>query len=262
LAECISIASIGILSVNEDYSLIPSHLVGGKQQNFIKDPHGNPGKLQCGMVFLFIIGTTIKGVWRFMLTVFATNQIALYLFGISSAIWIVLELFFAVTRNRAQGAQTQDRASGMFLIVCLYAGIFLGLNTSFSARQFAIPWNRTLLFGIGIFFILAGEAFRWYAISVLEKFFTTVIAIQPGHTVIEKGPYHYIRHPSYSGAILSFLGFGLALTNWLSFGLVLLGTALGYGYRVNIEERALIDGLGQPYRDYMQRTKRFIPFVY
>jgi protein-S-isoprenylcysteine O-methyltransferase Ste14 len=136
------------------------------------------------------------------------------------------------------------------------------LNTSYAARQFAIPSNRTLLFGIGIFLILAGEAFRWYAIRVLGKFFTSVISIQEGQTVIENGPYRYIRHPSYSGAILSFLGFGLALTNWLSLALVILGTVLGYGYRVYIEEQALVEGLGQPYRDYMQRTKRFIPFIY
>jgi protein-S-isoprenylcysteine O-methyltransferase Ste14 len=62
--------------------------------------------------------------------------------------------------------------------------------------------------------------------------------------------------------MLSFLGFGLALTNWLSLGLVLLGTVTGYGYRVHVEEEALTEGLGQAYRDYMQRTKRFIPFVF
>lgn len=197
-----------------------------------------------------------------MLPVFATNQIDLYLFVISSGIWIVLELIFAFTRNRARGAQTHDRASGIILIISLYAGIFLGLNTSFAARQFAIPWNRTLLFGIGIFLILAGEAFRWYAISVLGKFFTNVISIQTGQTVIENGPYRYIRHPSYSGAILSFLGFGLALTNWLSLGLIILATILGYIYRVHVEEQVLVEGLGQPYRNYMQHTKRFIPFIY
>jgi protein-S-isoprenylcysteine O-methyltransferase Ste14 len=197
-----------------------------------------------------------------MIPVFATNRIDLYLIQISSAIWIVLELIFTFTRNRARGAQTHDRASGFVLIISVYAGIALGLNSSFSAKQFAIPWDRTLLFGIGIFLILAGEAFRGYAIWVLGKFFTSVISIQAGQTVIEKGPYRYIRHPSYTGAMLSFLGFGLALTNWLSLGLVILGTIIGYAYRVHVEEQALVEGLGKPYRDYMQHTKRFIPFVF
>ena len=61
---------------------------------------------------------------------------------------------------------------------------------------------------------------------------------------------------------MSFLGFGLALTNWFSLGLIIIGIAIGYGYRVHVEEQALVKGLGEPYRDYMQHTKRFIPFVY
>ena len=119
-----------------------------------------------------------------------------------------------------------------------------------------------LQFGIGIFLILAGVAFRWYSVWVLGKFFTRVITIQAGQTVVQRGPYRFIRHPSYSGAMLSFLGFGLALTNWLSLGLVMLGTIIGYSYRVYVEEQALLKGLGQSYRDYMQHTKRFIPFVF
>ena len=197
-----------------------------------------------------------------MMPVFATNRIDLYLFQISSAIWFIPELLSTLTKDRARNAQTYDRASGFVLMICIYAGIFLGLLTSFTAYRFAIPWDRMLIFRTGIFLILVGVVFRWYAIWVLGKFFTRVVSIQPGQTVIERGPYRYIRHPSYSGAMLSFLGFGLALTNWLSLGLVLLGTVTGYGYRVHVEEEALTEGLGQAYRDYMQRTKRFIPFVF
>jgi protein-S-isoprenylcysteine O-methyltransferase Ste14 len=197
-----------------------------------------------------------------MQPVFATNRIDLYLFQISAAIWFIPELISTFTQNRSREGQTQDRASSFVLILCIYAGIFLGLKTSFSAQQFAFPRDRTLLFGIGLTLILAGVAFRWYAIWVLGRYFTRVVTIQPGQTVIEKGPYRYIRHPSYSGAMLSFLGFGLVLTNWLSLGLVVLGTVFGYAYRVQVEEKALVEGLGQPYRDYMERTKRFIPFVY
>jgi protein-S-isoprenylcysteine O-methyltransferase Ste14 len=197
-----------------------------------------------------------------MLPVFATSRIDLYLFEIISAIWWFPELITTFLRNRPRNSQTQNRASGVVLITSIYAAIFLGFYTSYAARQFAIPLDRTLLFGIGLFLILAGAAFRWYAIWVLGKFFTVTISIQPDHTVVEKGPYRYIRHPSYSGAILSFLGLGLALTNWLSLGLVISGTIIGYIYRVHVEEQVLVEGLGEPYRVYMRRTKRFIPFVY
>ena len=197
-----------------------------------------------------------------MLPVFATNRLDLYLLQISSAIWLIPELISSFTQNTASGAQTHDRASRFVLLISIFVVIFLGIRAAFNARQFAIPGDRMLLFGTGIFLILAGAAFRWYSIWVLGKFFTQVVSIQAGQTVVEKGPYRFIRHPSYSGAMLSFLGFGLALTNWLSLGLIILGTMIGYGYRVSVEEKALVEGLGQPYCDYMQHTKRFIPFVF
>jgi protein-S-isoprenylcysteine O-methyltransferase Ste14 len=75
------------------------------------------------------------------------------------------------------------------------------------------------------------------------------------------GPYRLIRHPSYTGLLILFLGYGLCLTNWLSL-LVLMGCALiGLGYRINVEEHVLEARLGQPYHEYMRRTKRLIPFV-
>jgi protein-S-isoprenylcysteine O-methyltransferase Ste14 len=61
--------------------------------------------------------------------------------------------------------------------------------------------------------------------------------------------------------LILFSGYGLCLTNWLSL-LVLIGCALiGLGYRIHVEERVLQAQLGQPYQDYMRRTKRLIPFV-
>jgi protein-S-isoprenylcysteine O-methyltransferase Ste14 len=61
--------------------------------------------------------------------------------------------------------------------------------------------------------------------------------------------------------MLLMTGMGLALGNWASFLVMAVSTIAAYSYRVAVEERALTATLGEPYRDYMQRTKRFIPFV-
>lgn len=104
-------------------------------------------------------------------------------------------------------------------------------------------------------------AFRWYAVRTLGKYFTLQVAIQPGQTVVESGPYRLIRHPSYTGSLMSILGLGLVLSNWLSLIAVLLFTILGYSYRIWVEEMTLVNALGEPYRDYMKRTKRIVPFI-
>lgn len=110
--------------------------------------------------------------------------------------------------------------------------------------------------------MVGGVAFRWYSASLLGKYFTFDVATHGGQPVIDKGPYRYIRHPSYAGALLSLLGFGLALGNWagLVAGLVCLGAA--YAYRIPIEERALASALGEPYTQYLKRTWRLVPFLF
>ena len=54
----------------------------------------------------------------------------------------------------------------------------------------------------------------------------------------------------------------VALTNWASLTLISLLGLAGYLYRIQIEEQALRESLGEPYIEYMQRTRRLIPFVY
>jgi protein-S-isoprenylcysteine O-methyltransferase Ste14 len=86
--------------------------------------------------------------------------------------------------------------------------------------------------------------------------------VSAGQTVVQAGPYRFIRHPAYSGSLLTVLGLGLALGNWASLAAILAGALAGYTYRVSVEERALREALGQPYLDYMRRTRRFIPFIF
>jgi protein-S-isoprenylcysteine O-methyltransferase Ste14 len=125
-----------------------------------------------------------------------------------------------------------------------------------------ISWKQTSLFFAGIGLMLLGIALRWYSVAVLGKYFTFDVAIHSGQVLIEAGPYRYVRHPSYSGALLSLLGFGLSLGNWL--GLIVGVSCLGfaYAYRIPIEESALTSALGEAYRQYQKRTWRLVPFLF
>ena len=110
--------------------------------------------------------------------------------------------------------------------------------------------------------MLSGTAFRWYSAQVLGKFFTFDVAILSGHTLIEAGPYRYIRHPSYTGALVTLLGFGMALGNWAALLVALLCLSFAYVYRIRVEELALIAALGDSYIQYRSRTWRLAPFLF
>ncbi len=197
-----------------------------------------------------------------MLPVFATNRLDALILYVAFFIWLLPEVISSFTDTKGKDIKVHDRSSGVVLLVCIWLGIYVSINIAFVARSFAIPWHRTLLFAIGIFLMLAGVAFRWYSIRILGKYFTRQVAIQPGQTVVENGPYRLIRHPSYSGALITIFGLGLAFTNWLSLIVVMVIACIGYSYRVSVEEKTLVNALGEPYRQYMKRTKRFIPFLY
>lgn len=165
-------------------------------------------------------------------------------------------------QNPEKGARGRDRGSYVLLLALIFIGIFLAFFVAFGVPAATIAWWQPAWFWAGIVLILIGAGFRWYAIKVLGKFFTRSVATRAGQYVVDSGPYRLIRHPSYSGALLSLLGVGLAMTNWLSVVLLMSAALLGYGYRVRVEERALCADLGQPYRDYMQRTRRFVPYLW
>jgi protein-S-isoprenylcysteine O-methyltransferase Ste14 len=109
--------------------------------------------------------------------------------------------------------------------------------------------------------MVAGSLLRRHCFRMLGSSFTAVVVVAPGQQMVERGAYRWVRHPSYSAAALVYAGMALALGNWVSVAIVLTAAVLTYGYRVRVEERALVQTLGEPYRAYMQRTKRFIPLI-
>jgi protein-S-isoprenylcysteine O-methyltransferase Ste14 len=107
-----------------------------------------------------------------------------------------------------------------------------------------------------------GMVLRLYSIIYLGPFFTNNVAIATNHRLIDSGPYRYIRHPSYTGALMLFLGLGLGTGNWLSVVVIIVPVFAAFWWRMGIEEAALLDALGEPYRCYMKRTKRLVPMIY
>jgi protein-S-isoprenylcysteine O-methyltransferase Ste14 len=79
--------------------------------------------------------------------------------------------------------------------------------------------------------------------------------------LITSGVYHYIRHPLYGSLIAFGLGAFLKDPSWLG-SILVLTTILGAVLTARIEEDHNLERFGEEYRDYMERTKRFIPFIY
>lgn len=181
--------------------------------------------------------------------------------AILGLIYVLSEAALAFKRRAKAGeSRSADRGSLGLLWLVIGVSVWLAFNLVYllpSAGMDAAPAVRRL--GVALF--AAGLAIRWYAIVHLGRFFTVNVAIAANHTLVDTGPYRIVRHPSYTGALMAFLGLALCLANWASLA-ALVPIFLVFRWRVHVEETALIDALGEPYRDYMKRTKRLIPGVY
>ena len=163
-------------------------------------------------------------------------------------------------RSRDDSVDADDSTLRTLWITIIIA-VAMGLAASTRVPETAIGGGSKVVWAGCVLFAL-GLTLRWYSIVYLGRFFTVNVAIHSGHEIIDTGPYARIRHPSYAGALLAFLGLALCMANWLSLFAVMLPILVAFGRRMSTEEHALSSALGTPYTSYMQRTKRLVPFFY
>jgi protein-S-isoprenylcysteine O-methyltransferase Ste14 len=183
------------------------------------------------------------------------------------AFWVVFYVWFAAelylgyrSRRLPSGTVERDNGSKWWLIASVWVTVTAGIWIAERFPDAAIKGGREVVFIIGLVLMIAGLALRWYSISVLGTSFTCNVATHPGQQVVQSGPYRWIRHPSYTGGLLTVLGVLVCCLNWASLA-ALIVVAFGYANRIRVEERALAANLGPAYRDYMRRTRRLIPFL-
>ncbi len=112
----------------------------------------------------------------------------------------------------------------------------------------------SMLFTPGLIIYLAAR-------MTLGRLFSKTLVIAEGHELITHGIYKHVRHPSYTGSILFFLGLPLLFNSVLGF-IIVLPMIILVLIRIPIEESMLLREFGEEYGEYMKRTKKLIPFVF
>ncbi len=177
-----------------------------------------------------------------------------------SLVWVLSEIILArAKRSRAADSKELDKSSLRFLWLTIIASIVIGVFLGLTGIGF-IPVK--ILSVIGLVLIVLGLIIRWIAILTLKRYFTVNVSILSNHKIIDKGIYKTIRHPAYAGSLLSFLGLGLCFSNWLSTLVIFIPVFIAFAYRIQIEEKALVQAFGNEYVNYSKSTKRLIPKIY
>ncbi|PKO13373.1 MAG: hypothetical protein CVU39_19410 [Chloroflexi bacterium HGW-Chloroflexi-10] len=173
--------------------------------------------------------------------------------------------FFEVFMNLRQKWKKQDtKESDKNSLWLLYGLITIGYFLSFSIGATKIGriyyWNT--FFATGMTLVVIGLMIRIHSMLTLKQFFTYSVAKVENQKIIETGLYKFLRHPGYLGQLIIFIGISISISNWISILVMMIPTTLGYLYRIKVEERFMLEQIGEDYVNYQDRTKRLIPMVY
>lgn len=148
--------------------------------------------------------------------------------------------------------------------VGLFIAMAIGVVVALAAQT--LPWLTISspapawpLFVLAALLLLIAAAGRLWAVRSLGRWFTTDVRTDSAQPVVDIGPYRWVRHPSYTAALLASVAIGLALDNWVSLAAMIVFPVLGFANRIRTEERALLSALGDAYREYARTHRRLVP---
>ena len=181
-------------------------------------------------------------------------------FIIVSGLWIVTEIVLArLKRSGREGGPDKNslRILWTTIVLSITSGTLLAREGAGTVRG-----GREVLLWSGPCLIVAGLLLRWVSIAALWQDFTVDVSVAHDQKLVTGGLYRYVRHPSYTGSLLSFLGLGLAIGDWAAMIVIWLPITAEFIYRIRVEEKALEEHFGEEYRRYRGGTKRLIPKLY
>lgn len=177
----------------------------------------------------------------------------------TAAIWVVLELRQSIT-HRPEGVKANWGSEVLFRLIvgvgAVAAGVLPGVAPSATIRPAALAdW-------IGLVLFWGGISLRLWSFRALGRYFTFIVQTSSDQPVITDGPYRVIRHPSYAGLLLVIMAVDLFIGDWWSLVCLTVAIAGGLVFRIRVEERALMQNLGDGYRDYAATHKRLVPLIW
>jgi protein-S-isoprenylcysteine O-methyltransferase Ste14 len=163
-------------------------------------------------------------------------------------------------RSKERSSAKGDRGSLVLLWLTIIASI--GLAIFLQWHPFAVfQVRRSIINTTALCFLIGGLVIRWLSIISLGKFFTVDVAVQEGHALVLSGLYKYIRHPSYTGLLVEFVGLAVYFGTWVSLVVVVIPITSAIVYRIRCEEAVLLERFGKQYEEYITHTKSLIPGI-
>ena len=179
-------------------------------------------------------------------------------------LWLVL--FVSVLANVFQPSYQpfersrtpEDRGTARQILWTVYVTQILAVTELVYRRRVSLPLNWVTI--ITSIVIALGLILRTWAVVSLGRWFTWNVTVQPGQALVTDGPYRVIRHPSYVGAWLMFVGSCMLLRSYVAALAASMLLLLAFLRRIRHEESLMLATFPE-YQAYKETTGSLVPRV-
>jgi protein-S-isoprenylcysteine O-methyltransferase len=177
------------------------------------------------------------------------------------AVAIAISIFQPAYKPVDGTAPPHDRGTAAQIVWSVYLTQLVGI---IEAIYFRYPesfrWDTVTT--VALVAMVAGLGLRIWAVITLGRFFTWFITVYDDHQVIRSGPFRFVRHPAYCGALILFVATMVFLHAWVGAALSLGFQLFAYVRRIRYEETMMIERLGENYKAYTREVNALVPLLW
>lgn len=174
---------------------------------------------------------------------------------------VALSVFQPTYKPVDGAAPPHDRGTAAQIVWSVYLTQLVGVVEAVLFRYpESFRWDAVT--SVALAGMAVGLGLRVWAVLTLGRFFTWFITVYEDHQVIRSGPFRFIRHPAYCGALILFVATLVFLHAWVAAALSLVFQLFAYVRRIRYEEAMMIDRMGESYRAYTREVRALVPLLW
>ncbi len=176
--------------------------------------------------------------------------------------WLAWILYWRIAGLSTKETARRDTSPRrwIYTLPILFAVIAFVAPAHHPAWRVTLFPDRPACYAIGTALLFIGMAFSIWARVELGRNWSNVVTVKVGHELVRNGPYHWVRHPIYTGILVALAGSALAEDFWCDLVIVPV-VFVAFWIKLRLEEDWMREQFGAAYDDYCARTRRLIPFL-
>jgi len=180
------------------------------------------------------------------------------LLGICLLIWVIIEYRIIMKQDRRPKKKDRKAIALFAFLIVLFS---LSSIIMFESNLGHLEVEYHYFLWVGILIIIVGNIIRQYSMHIMGSSYVATLQVQDKPKLIKAGPFKLVRHPCYTGFMVSLWGLGIASLNWLFLLLIMLFSLIVFLIQIRIEERELEAFFGEEYKEYKKITKKILPYI-